>query len=613
MRGRFSQAWSDVLRGSAFPHEGQAFLEQVFSADVFRPRPDHGGREERFALTYERLRHVNDRVREAGSTVPLVQDRERLFPLLAWSAVADPALFYAMFLHHCMTTGAVLEFGAGREDLADVLEELAATERVGALLMTELGHGNSNASVRTVAEYDADREEFVLRTPEPAAVKFPPAVAAEGVPRLAVVLAQLVVDGAECGEFCFLVPLRDADGPLPGVGVRPLQPSPWLPLDGAVVSFDGVRIPYRFWLRDNAVLTADGGFTDPFGSPAIRARRTLSLIRFAWEAAVVGLAATAGASAAVAVRHAHRRRTGGRFAAGRPVIRYRNQQRALFGALSGAYVARLVAAATAGPEAPALTPRSVRTTFLMKVVTDRIAERVSARARTASGALGFLAANRFLDYQGFAHSLNAAAADNQMLLLDGAQALLAGTAYTPPADEAPAAGDRDLLDPATWETLAAVRERILHQELADGLRKATGSGLAPFDAWNGLYDLAERLAETHAARLVLGTVREAVREVAGSDPVTGPEAAGILRDLLALHALEELAGHDGWYLAEGLLDADEVRGIPALLDRLCERLEPYAEELAEALGVPYPLVGAPIAGEDYVGGLAGTAPSSGTA
>ncbi|MFE5792311.1 acyl-CoA dehydrogenase [Streptomyces sp. NPDC056503] len=569
-------------------------LERIFSADVFKETPSLQD-SRRLLTTYDRLRYISENLETLG---PLVSHRDQLFTVLEWSAMSDPSLFYAMFLHHSMTIGSVVEFGRGRTDLSEELDRLASAETVGALLMTELGHGNSNSTVRTEAVYDSTSGEFVLNTPEPAAVKFPPSVGADGVPRLGVVLAQLKVDGVGHGEFCFLVPLRDASGPCDGVRIGALEPTAMMPLDCAVVSFDHVRIPFRYWLRDNAELTPEGAFSDPLGNPAIRGRRTLSLIRFAWEAAVVGLAATARASAAVAVRHAHRRRTNGRFAADLPVIRYRNQQRTLFGALAGAYVASAVANSVATSEAPPLTAGGVRTTFLMKVATDRIAEQVTTRCRMASGALGFFSKNRFLDYQGFAHSLNAAAADNQILLLDAAYAMAAGLDYTPPTEEAPAPSGRDLLEPETWTALARARESALHQELLDGLKKAKENGLSEFDAWNGQFDVAERFAAAHAGRLVLDTLRTAL------DKVSEPDSATALRTLCALYALEEIASHDGWYLAGELLSKEEVRRIPTLLDELCERLEPNALELAEALRVPYDVIGAPIAGDDYVADIA---------
>ncbi|MFF9771204.1 hypothetical protein ACF1GT_32280 [Streptomyces sp. NPDC014636] len=68
---------------------------------------------------------------------------------------------------------------------------------MGALLMTELGHGNSNTAVRTEAVYDPATREFVLTTPGPEAVKYPPSVACPGLSRTGIVTAKLVVDGQD--------------------------------------------------------------------------------------------------------------------------------------------------------------------------------------------------------------------------------------------------------------------------------------------------------------------------------------------------------------------------------------------------------------------------------
>ncbi|WP_330305210.1 MULTISPECIES: acyl-CoA dehydrogenase [unclassified Streptomyces] len=600
MGGKFglTESLAPLIQGAG--HE--EYRDQVHAAfrDELFERPLGLSDEDRCALTYRRLRHLNDRldVRE-----PLLGNRPLLFTLFEFSALADPSLFYATFLHHGTTMGAVRDFGEGREDLTDIVQSLTSMESVGSLMMTELGRGNSNAAIRTEAVYDAAAQEFVLHTPDAAAVKFPPGVASPGVPRLAVVSARLVVDGTDQGLFFFVVPIQDADGPCPGVRVVPQRPTALLPLDCSLVAFDGVRIPFRNWLRDGATLDADGSFTDPAGDRLVRTRRLLGIIRHAWEAATVGLAAVSRASAAVAVRHAHRRSTFGRLAADQPVIAYRNQQRALFGALATAYVTAFAARSVATEEQPRLTAATVRGFSLLKVAVDRYAERVTSRSRTASGALGFFADNRFLDYQGLAHSFNAAAADNEIMLTDSAQTLAAGIDYTPPSATPLADADsdagQDLLDPATWTRLAHARESRLHQELTDGLRKAAEAGLTPFEAWNEHGDLGRELAWAHAQSQLTALVREAL------DAVAEPAARAVLTDLLALHVLEETGVHDGWYLAEGLLTVTQVRGLRQLANDICARLAPHALELAEALGVPYDVVGAPIATDDYVQAIAG--------
>lgn len=593
---------NDPLRSSLAPliHGGSTErvrrrVEEILPPDVFA-RPAGLTDAERFALTYERLRHVNARIE---GDAPLLRRRELLFALFERVAVADPSLFYAFFLHHCTVIGALLEFGEGRDDLGDLLDDLTSSRTLGALLMTELGHGNSNAAVMTEAVYDPRTREFVLDTPDPRAVKFPPSAAFPGVARIGVVTARLKAGGRDHGAFCFLVPLRDADGPRPGVRIAPMTPAPMIPLDWSAIAFDKVRVPFRNWLRDTATLDDDGVLNDPLGDPQVRSLQVTRVIRHVWEGATVGLASVTRAAAAVAVRHAHKRRTTGTFAPDLPVIRYRNQQLTLFGALSSAFVASMAARAVAVSGPSPLTVPNARGSFLVKAVVDEIAERVTAACRTASGALGFLPENRFLDYQGLAHSFNAAAVSNEMLFLTAAATLATGQEYEPPNEEPPAAADRDLTHPAVWTALLAARERRQHRELTEGLRAAAEKGRDRFDAWNDHIHLAEQLARTHAAGLVARTVRD------GLETLSDPWARGIAQRLCALHFLDDLAAHDGWYLTEGLLSAEEVRNIPALRDGICQQLAPHALDLAEALDVPYDLVGAPIAGDDYVADLAG--------
>ncbi|MEU1240789.1 acyl-CoA dehydrogenase [Micromonospora parva] len=546
---------------------------------------------ERNDLMYRRLRHVTE---QAGFGEPLLERRPELFRLLEWSALADPSLFYGMFLHHCTSMGAILDLGRDRDDLSDLVTAMTSMSTVGSLMMTEIGRGNSNSAVRTEAVFDPDTGDFVLNTPDMGAVKFPPGVAADAVPRLAVVSAQLKIAGQSRGLFFFLVPIRDEAGPRPGVRITPQRPTPLLPLDAALVSFDRVRLPFRYWLRDGATIAADGTLHDPITDPLTRTRRLLGVIRFAWEAAIVGLAAVSQASAAVALQHAHRRITNGRFAADLPVIRYRNQQRALLGALADAVVSGAVAKASV-PARPAVpTAGGIRSLSLMKVSVDRLTERVTMRCRVASGALGFFADNRFLDYQGLSHSFNTAAADNQIMLLDAALGLSANVDYTPPQAVVPPAVERDLTAPRTWQGLAATRERLLHAELCDRMGRAKEAGADPFHAWNDASGAAERLATAHAHTTVVGLLAAAL------DAVTDPQARTVLTRLCALHVLEETAAHDGWYLAQGLLTADEVRGLPDLVDQLCDHVLPHALDLVEALDVPYEVVAAPLAAEDYV-------------
>ncbi|MFD0355342.1 hypothetical protein ACFVHW_16650 [Streptomyces sp. NPDC127110] len=249
---------------------------------------------DRFALTgsdpaawaYASLRHITSAL---GDGKPLLADHRRLRDLLELTAMADPVLFHVMFLHHCMTIGPALDYGAHAADIA----ELTSARSVGAALMTELGLGSSSANIRTRATYDAATREFVLDTPDPAAAKYPPNVGLPGLPRLAVVSARVHTAGVDRGTFLFLVPLQDTRAPHPGVRICRRPPTALLPLDYATVSFEGVRVPRHRWLADGADIDSEGVFHDPLADPAARTGRSLGMSRFACGA-VTGCSPVAG-------------------------------------------------------------------------------------------------------------------------------------------------------------------------------------------------------------------------------------------------------------------------------------------------------------------------------
>ncbi|MET8129523.1 acyl-CoA dehydrogenase [Streptomyces sp. NPDC005231] len=531
---------------------------------------------------------------------PLGDDHASLFAALERAAILDPSLFHGLLVHYLLAMGTLTQLAGDRDDLADHVQQLATMTSIGSFMITEIGSGNSHALSGTESVYDPERGDFVLHTPHPGAQKFPPNAAAAGIHRLAVVFATLRVGGRARGSFPFLVPLRDADGPLPGVRITPLPPTSLMPLDYSVVSFDRVRIPFRNWLRDSATLTPDGSFLDPL-TDTERLVRSLSCSPAMWAAIAVGCAAVCRAAVTLAVRHAYRRTVIGQLAPTEPVIRYRNQQRELFGALAATYAITSLAdrarrpSATAAPglqkagaEGAASPWVAVDSTqALTKVLAAQTAEDVTAVCRRASGALGFFSANRFLDYQGLAHAYRTAGGDSQVILLDAARALVDGNGYEPPPAP-PAPEQFDLLDRDLWRSLTANRERLLHERLVEDLRKAAEHGEEPSAAWNDCIPQALELADEHAAGLALAMMLEPAE----------PQQEGV--DLLhALYALIRIDKHAAWYQCEGLLSAEQRLQLPDALTLLCDQLLPIAPSLIDSLGVPPGLLGAPLAADDY--------------
>lgn len=563
------------------------------------PRADGTRPPEPAARAYEGLRRITSAL---GDGKPLLTDHHRLRDLLELTAMTDPVLFHVMFLHHCMTIGPALDYGARAADIA----ELTSARAVGAALMTELGQGSSSADIRTRAVYDPATREFVLDTPDPAAAKYPPNVGLPGIPRLAVVSARLHSGGADRGTFLFLVALQDARAPHPGVRIRQRPPTALLPLDYATVSFEGVRVPLHRWLADGADIDAGGVFRDPLADPAARTGRSLGMSRFACGAVTAGLAAAARAAVTIALRHSVRRRTHDRLAGAVPALGHLNQRRLLFGAAAQAHAAAVLARAVTedcwyvpdgGGHGRGPAPEVLRRGALAKAATARLAEQAVSRSRSAAGAASFFSENRLLEYHGLAMAFQSAGGDNRLILLDAARSMATGTGYAPPVGEAP----------DHWLRLFRARERLLHEELTRALHTADAAGTDAFRAWDDLNDLAERLAAAHLARVTAEAVHTDLPAPApGERPSSPATGKGVRGTLYLLFCLEETLAHTGWFHEAGLLTNEDTRLLPERVTELCHGLAPYADAVLEVLGVPAATLKGPLAGDDYVADLYGT-------
>ncbi|MFD8493103.1 acyl-CoA dehydrogenase [Amycolatopsis sp. NPDC059657] len=564
-------------------------LAVLFSHELFYRR-EGLTHTERCRLTYERIRFLSDHLPSAST---LLKDPRALLTLLETAAVVSPPVFLALTIHYCLAVGAIKEFGTGRDDLARYLGEVDSMASIGTLVVTEIGHGNSHAAIRTEARYDQATREFVLHTPDAGARKFMSNNALPGVAKVGVVYARLIVGEDDHGVFGFVVRLRDETGVTAGVRIRPLPETPFLELDYASIEFDGARLPKHRWLRDRATLDNDGTFHDPLGDTAARLQRSLTVRENAWVASAAGLAAVSRAAVAIAIRHAGHRISRSRVSAERPVLEFRTQQRALFGALAAAYASTClvnrakrawIATMTGSTEEHGIFALG-RTLGLVKAAACWTAERVTTECGLRAGAHGMFTANRLVEYQGFAHLLNPAAGDSHLIALEAGRALAAGEQYRPPEAGKPSA--RELTDPRLWTELAEARERLLHARLTEELGRAHRRGQPPFDAWNNRLPLALELARVHADRLELACFTDAVTTDATLEP------------LIALYALERVERDIGFHLAENLLTVEQARAIPALLNACCEKLTYSVHDLVNAFELPPELLRAPIDAEDY--------------
>lgn len=559
-------------------------LAGLFRHEVFQPRSGLDYRR-RCELTYERLRVVGEHLPPGSG---LLRDLPKLFTALEWAAVVDPPLFLALTLHTCLSLGAIVEFGGDRAEWH--IRELDDMSSFGALLVTEVGKGNSHLGIRTVADHDPVTDEFVLRTPDEAARKFMSNVGLEHVPKTGVVYARLRVRWRDHGVFPFVAPIRTADGTPDGVRVVPLPEAPQLPLDYALVEFDGLRLPRTALLSDDARFDVGGHLDDPLGDPGRRLRRSLDVRHNAWVASAAALAAVARAGVVNALGHARNRVTVSPFTTERAVLDHRAQQHPLFGALADCYaltrlVDRVKMARVRSQEGVPIGlegaswapgPGLNRTYGLVKSTASEMARRITTECGLRCGAHGVFRPGRWVEYQGLAHMLGPAAGDSYLIVLEAARGMAAGDHYAPPRPD----DGGDLSSSAFWLHLARARERLLHERLVDRLRLAGRRGQTGFEAWNNRSPLGVEFVEAHTARLVL----EAVAAATGDDR-TGPQAR--LADALgAVYALRETSRHTGFHLREGLLTAEQVDGLAEGHNALCDRVLADLDAVPLLLDVP---------------------------
>ena len=556
---------------------------------------------ERNLRTYARLAAVG---RHEGGSLALAGDVPRLFTVQEWMAVVDPCVFHAALVHFAVCTWSIRELGRPGADLAELTAELDRHHAAGTILITEVGRSNSHIAVATEARYDSGSRSFVLSTPDDGAVKVMANVAEPGVPKSAIVFAELVAGDRRCGVFPFAMRIRTADGPAQGVRIAALSDVAAIPLDYALVRFEDARVPFDSWLRDSASLATDGAFEDPLDRPGERLVRSLSFSAHAALGASVGLAASARASVTVALRHSRQRVTSGKLAPGLEVIGYSTQQWALYTALADALATTFLVekAKTWWADGAPVQRRATGQAFapwtavnrglaLSKAAAAACLGRVTAACRIGAGAQGLLAANRVTQYEGMSQVFQAAVGDSLLTRLDAGRSLVSDEDYD--VDVPRLTGPLDFDDPRTALALSAAREAGLLTAIREQI-SATDPQAAPFDLWNPLLPATIQLADAHLRNLTLQCFDERLGVAAA------PEIVAALRPLQVLHGLNIVHEDLAWHLEHGTLSPGDVAGLRDAREPALAAVHDHAAAVVDAFAIPAERLQATIAEDDYV-------------
>ncbi|KAJ7497718.1 acyl-CoA dehydrogenase NM domain-like protein [Mycena latifolia] len=147
-------------------------------------------------------------------------------------------------IHVNLACGTLTQDAATRPEIQELCRKILAFEVSAHYMLTEVGHGLDSQNIETTATLLKDGS-FEIHTPNPRAAKFMPAsIPAGGAPRIAVVMARLIVKGQNAGIRPFVVPLNDGKTMCEGVSCRVLPDrSGTRPVGHAITSFNKKKLP----------------------------------------------------------------------------------------------------------------------------------------------------------------------------------------------------------------------------------------------------------------------------------------------------------------------------------------------------------------------------------
>ncbi|KAH0828679.1 acyl-CoA oxidase [Lanmaoa asiatica] len=222
----------------------------LFLHPLFTIRTEFLSVDERVSLSYERAKLVVQTYALSASDVQHCSTRY-------WSMMTDPilaldgAMFTILLVHFGLTIGTLSRHLDQRPDIEPLVNSLLRFDTVGLYHMTERGHGLDAFNIETTATKTS--HGFIINTPREEACKFMPASTPSfRIPKVALVMARLIVDGEDRGPRFFIVPICNEREMFKGVESIRLGPrSGTTPLDFSITRFDHVLVPHTALVTSN--------------------------------------------------------------------------------------------------------------------------------------------------------------------------------------------------------------------------------------------------------------------------------------------------------------------------------------------------------------------------
>ncbi|KIK39545.1 hypothetical protein CY34DRAFT_769081 [Suillus luteus UH-Slu-Lm8-n1] len=302
---------------------------QLCQSNLFKRRSELLSRDARVVLSYERARAIG---LAQGITLLDTLNLTQKF----WDMHTDPIMVLdgaastLLTIQYNLVAGTLSQYAATtRPDLVSVVKDILRWNVIGQFCLTELGRGLDIFRMKTSATL-LPTGEFDLHTPLPSDAKFmPPTIPVKGLPCVAIVFAQLYVNGECRGPRPFLVNINDGYHMCKGVTSKLLPPRGGSnPVNHALTSFDHVCLPPSALLGD--IAKSDRIHHDFMSS--------------IWRVAVGSLALASIAipdlqmSSYIAARYFQRRHVTNVYGNISPILSYRTQQLPLMHSIAQAFV-----------------------------------------------------------------------------------------------------------------------------------------------------------------------------------------------------------------------------------------------------------------------------------
>ncbi|TCD66082.1 hypothetical protein EIP91_001840 [Steccherinum ochraceum] len=298
------------------------------SSDLFKIVDKNLDINTRAQIVYDRARAVS---RTFGLTPEDIVYLRPKFWALHTDLIApkDGAAMTLITIQYNLAAGTLAPHAFKRPELRPLLQQIMDFDVSAQYLLSEVGHGLDSPHLETTATLQADGS-FILNTPNPNAAKWMPPTGPFGnMPRIALVMARLIVSGEDRGVRPFVVALGNGKEMCKGVSAKVMPTRAGAnPVDHAITYFDHVHLPKEALL----------GSTE---KPHDLRQNFLDVI---WRVGVGSLAlsnltiAALRASVYVAGKYSIRRTVTGTDGKPLPIIAFRTQQLPILHTLAQTFV-----------------------------------------------------------------------------------------------------------------------------------------------------------------------------------------------------------------------------------------------------------------------------------